>query len=129
MAKKNRELLFSVTAKDCKFEYMRTSKGAGGQKRDKTSSACRCTHPDSGAVGFSQEHREQSKNKSEAFVRMVKTQEFKKWQRIKAAEMAGKPSVDQLVDEAMAPENIKVEVKEGKGKWVEVDDFDNHSRA
>jgi protein subunit release factor A len=114
-----RELLFSVTAKDCKFEYMTNSKGAGGQKRDKTASACRCTHPPSGAVGFCQENRQQSKNKSEAFVKMVKTPEFKLWQRLRVADMAGKKTVDQLVEEAMAPENIKVEIKEKGGKWTE----------
>ena len=53
-----RELLFSVTAKDCRFDYYRGS-GAGGQHRNKTESAVRCTHLASGAVGQAEDHREQ----------------------------------------------------------------------
>ena len=53
-----KKLLFSVTAADCRFDYYRGS-GKGGQKRNKTSSAVRCTHIASGAVGASDDTRSQ----------------------------------------------------------------------
>ncbi len=55
-----RELLFSVTAKDCRFDFYRGS-GAGGQHRNKTDSAVRVTHLNSGAVGKCEESRSQHK--------------------------------------------------------------------
>jgi protein subunit release factor B len=58
--KKEREKLFSVTEKDCRFDYFRGS-GKGGQKRNKTDSAVRCTHAPSGAVGASEALRSQRK--------------------------------------------------------------------
>ena len=59
---KERKLLFSVTAKDCDWDYYRGS-GAGGQKRNKTSNAVRCTHKDSKAVGKAEDTRSQLQNK------------------------------------------------------------------
>lgn len=116
-----RKLLFSVRIQDCKVEAMRTSKGAGGQKRDKTSSAIRITHPPSGAVGFSQEHREQGRNKREAFVRMVKSKEFEAWHRVTASIMMGKEPIESVVEGQMGPDNIRVDVKR-KGRWVVQDE-------
>jgi hypothetical protein len=110
----NKSLLFSVTLKDCKVEALRSSKGAGGQHRDKTSSAIRVTHEPSGATGFSQEYREQHRNKPLAFKRMSETSQFQVWVRMKALDI--KP-IDEAVAEQMAPENIRVEFKQGK-KWV-----------
>jgi len=53
-----------------RIEYYRGS-GAGGQKRNKTSSACRITHLPTGHVGSCENHRSQSKNRTEAFRRLV----------------------------------------------------------
>ena len=73
---KTKERLFSVTAKDCDFEAFRGS-GKGGQKKNKTSSAIRCRHRASGAIGKCESYREQSRNRKEAFRRMTDTKEFK----------------------------------------------------
>lgn len=108
-----RKLLFSVGLKDCKVEALRSSKGAGGQHRDKTSSAIRITHPPSGAVGFSQEYREQPRNKQLAFQRMAATSQFKAWVRTKALDLE---DIDVAIAKQMDPENIKVEGRVG-GKW------------
>ncbi len=113
----SRELLFSVSIKDCKVEALKCSKGAGGQHRDKTSSAQRVTHEPSGAVGFSQEYREQPKNKRLAFKRMVETPEFQAWHRVMIAEMMGRPSIQSVVDEQMDERNIRVEFRTKNGKW------------
>ena len=74
----SKELLFSVTASDCDWSYTKGT-GAGGQKRNKTSSAVHCTHRLSGAHGYSEASRSQLDNKRDAFVKMVQTEEFKQW--------------------------------------------------
>jgi len=114
---KNRTLIFSVTLKDCRVEAMRSSKSAGGQHRDKTSSKIVITHAPSGATGMSQEYREQHRNKSLAFRRMAESKKFQTWARMKAIDL---PPIDDIVDGLMAPENIRVETKIN-GKWVVVE--------
>lgn len=83
-----RQLLFSVTEKDVEFKFQR-GRGNGGQKKNKTSSACICTHPKSGAQGYSEDHREQSRNKKTAFQRMAETPEFKAWLNLKIEAACG----------------------------------------
>lgn len=119
MAKK--ELLFSVTKDDCRWDYYRSS-GPGGQHRNKTSSAVRCTHKASGAVGECTEHRSQHQNKPIAFERMTKTKVFKDWHKMEVSRRTG--TLDEMlrkVEQQM--KQIKVEVKEDK-KWKEVDKND-----
>jgi len=105
----SRELIFSVRGKDCTWTYYRGS-GAGGQKRNKTSSAARCFHPQSGAVGASEDHRSQRQNKREAFIRMLKTPKFKVWMADMVAQASGRPSLDELVERSMQSKNLLVEV-------------------
>ena len=117
MAKK--ELLFSVTASDCEWSYTKGT-GAGGQKRNKTSSAVHCKHKPSGAHGYSESSRSQLENKQDAFRKMSETQEFKKWHHIETLRRNGKMAqIDEEVKREMR--RIKVEVKDENGRWVEVD--------
>lgn len=51
MSENKKQLLFSVTAKDCEWSYTRGT-GAGGQKKNKTSSAVHCSHKQSKAHGY-----------------------------------------------------------------------------
>lgn len=112
-----RELLFSVTASDCRFDYYRGS-GKGGQKRNKTSSAARCTHIASGAVGNSDDTRSQGQNKQIAFKRMSETKEFKAWHKMEVARRTGAlQSAKEHADNEMQPHKIRVEGKDDKGKW------------
>ena len=67
-----KKLLFSVTANDCEWSYTKGS-GAGGQKRNKTSSAVHCKHIASGATGYSENTRSQRQNKESAFKRELYT--------------------------------------------------------
>lgn len=71
-----RELLLSVTAKDCEWDYFRAG-GKGGQKQNKTSSGARCRHRASGAVGESREERSQLQNRKKAFRKMAESEKFK----------------------------------------------------
>lgn len=112
-----RELLFSVTAKDCRFDYYRGS-GAGGQHRNKTESAVRCTHLASGAVGQAEDHREQPRNKKLAFERMAKSKKFQGWARIEACRVTGKfAEIVERVDQEMRV-NLRVDRKDENGRWV-----------
>ena len=75
--KKQRRLLFSVTAADCDMQTFNAS-GPGGQHRDKKQTAVRFIHKASGAVGESREHRSQYANKKAAWTRMGESKKFKK---------------------------------------------------
>lgn len=104
-----KKLLFSLTKKDFEIEFFRGS-GAGGQKKNKTSSACRIKHKESGASGECQEFREQHKNKETAFKRMIESKEFKIWHKLKTSAMLlGFQDIEKKIDEDMKTENIKVE--------------------
>ena len=116
-----KELLFSVTARDCRWDYIRGS-GKGGQKRNKTSSKVRCTHVASGAVAESDDTRSQHKNKGIAFKRMSETREFQAWHKIECARVTGKiRDAEEAVEIAMRPKNLCVEGKQD-GKWVPLAD-------
>lgn len=79
---RSKRLWFSVTTRDCHWTYYRGS-GSGGQKRNKTENAARCTHKPSGAVGCAEDTRSKEKNKALAFERMAKTDEFQSWLKLK----------------------------------------------
>lgn len=114
-----RELLFSVTASDCKFDYFRCP-GKGGQKVNKTSSGARCTHPPSGAVGQSCDTRSQHQNKRIAFERMANTKEYQLWNRREVSRITGEEDrIKRNVEQSMR--KVRVEVKDENGRWTEVD--------
>ena len=105
----SKELLFSVTAKDCRWDTFRGS-GKGGQKRNKTSSGVRCVHVASSAVGVSDDTRSQHRNRRIAFQRMAATQRFKLWHKRECARLMGEEQkIKDAVDDAMQPWNLNVE--------------------
>ena len=106
----SRKLLFSLNKKDFKLQYFRGS-GKGGQHRNKTDSACRIIHPNSGAVAECQEQRSQNQNRIIAFKRLIKTPKFKIWHNNKVNEVLKGKTIEQKVSESMTDENLKIEVK------------------
>jgi protein subunit release factor B len=118
----NRELLFSVTLKDCDVQTKRGS-GPGGQHRNKTDSAVRIVHRASGATGESQQERSQLLNKRLAFKRLTETAKFKMWLAQEAYIRQGNKSPEQRVKEMMEPANLRTEVKVD-GKWSVIDPED-----
>ena len=113
----SKELLFSVTIKDCDVQTFRAG-GKGGQHQNKTESAVRVIHRPSGAVGECREHREQPRNKKVAFSRMANSPEFQSWAKRRGAEMSGNMAkVEEKVDHELRF-NTKVEYVEN-GEWVE----------
>lgn len=114
---KKRELLFSVTAADCRWDYYRGS-GKGGQKKNKTDNCARCTHILSGAVGKSEEGRSKDQNRRKAFERMTNTKEFKNWHRTEVARVTGQTAaIEESVKKSMVESNLRTEVKTEEGTW------------
>jgi len=111
----SKKLLFSVTKKDLKIETFPAG-GPGGQKQNKTSSAVRITHIESGAIGECRNHRSQSQNKKEALNRLVKHPKWKVWHNRKVHECITGETLEQKIKKAMKLENLKIEIRKN-GKW------------
>lgn len=110
-----KKILFSVTRKDFRVDFFRAG-GPGGQNQNKRNSACRITHKDSGAVGISRTHKQQDKNKKEAFKRLISAPKFKVWLKRRASEVSYKlQDIEKWVDDQMC--KVRVE-KKIDGKWV-----------
>lgn len=114
-----KEKLFSVTLKDCEVSFYRGS-GKGGQKRNKTSSACRVKHLASGAIGECENHRSQDQNKKEAFKRMTESKKFQLWLKVEVLRITGEiRKIEKQIEEDLSnPKKTKIEVYDN-GKWVE----------
>lgn len=116
----NKEVLFSVTLKDCEVQTF-TAGGPGGQHQNRSQTGVRIIHRDSGAVGESREQRSQLQNKKSAFRKMVEHPRFKFWVAEERKRLETGRTIEDEVAEWMSPENIKVEVKQD-GKWVPEND-------
>jgi protein subunit release factor B len=102
------KLLFSLTKKDFEVQTF-CSGGKGGQHQNATQSGVRIIHRASGAVGECREERHQALNKRIAFERMSQTKEFKAWHMLECARHLGNVTIEDKVNAAMQPENLKVE--------------------
>jgi hypothetical protein len=112
--RKDRQLLFSVTLKDCDVQDF-SAGGPGGQHQNTSNTGIRVIHRESGARGESREERSQLQNKRAAFIRMTQHPKFKVWLN-RQLWFRGEPP-EERVKRDMAPAKLKVEVREG-GKWV-----------
>ena len=113
-----KELLFSITKKDFEVQVFRCG-GPGGQKMQKTSSGVRIIHKESGAVGESREERSQTLNKRIAFKRLADSAKFKVWHNRKIYEVLSNMTIEQRVNKLMRPENLKMEIVDENGRWIE----------
>lgn len=84
----DRQLIFSLTAKDFDFSFFAVG-GHGGSGKDTSNTGARCTHRASGATATSTETRSQRKNKETAFERCCKTPQFLAWHRIETMKRLG----------------------------------------
>lgn len=115
----NRELLFSVTTADLEIQTF-SAGGPGGQHQNKRSTGVRIIHHASGARGESREERSQLQNKRNALRRLAGTAAFKFWVAQEVKRIDGAESIEQWVERQMADlDNIKLEVKDEQGRWVE----------
>jgi protein subunit release factor A len=116
---KNKELLFSVTKKDLEITYF-SGTGAGGQHRNRHMNCVRIKHPESNVITTGQNSRNKNTNLLEAFNSLVSHPNFKKWHKIKTAEMLGeKEVIEKEIKKALSPENLKIEHFDN-GEWVTV---------
>lgn len=102
------KLLFSITKNDFTQQFF-TVGGHGGAGKDTSNSGVRLIHKDSGAVGEGRSSRSCGRNREEALKHLMATPKFKTWHKLKCAKLMGEKSIDEIVEEQMAPENIKVE--------------------
>ena len=110
MSSKEKQLLFTLTAKDFEFQTFCTG-GPGGQHKNAKQNGVRCIHTASGARAEHRDGRDQYRNKMEAFKKCAETQVFKAWHAKEVSRRLGFKELDinQLVDEAMAEHNLKIE--------------------
>lgn len=113
--------LFSVTKKDFKIQTFKSG-GKGGQHQNTTDSGVRIIHSDSGAVGESRDQRSQHANKRIALRRLCAHPKFKLWINRRAAEVIDGITIEEKVEKSMQPENLKTEIKDPQGKWVNYND-------
>lgn len=100
---------FSITRNDFRFDFFRCG-GKGGQKQNKTSSGARCTHIETGISAESREERSQAQNKKIAFQRCAQKLIESKWFKVQKIKANGRyAEIERAVEEAMRPENMKVE--------------------
>lgn len=112
-----RKKLFSVTARDCKWQTMAAST-KGGQNANRNRTHVRCTHCASGAVGLGRVHKSQKQNKRLAFVNMSKTKKFEAWWKLEVARKTGALArAEDEANRAMHPDNLRIEVQRD-GLWV-----------
>ena len=109
----NKQLLFSVTKKDLDITYF-SGTGAGGQYRNRHKNCVRIKHNDSGVMVTGQEQRNLKQNLNTAFKRLANNKDFRKWLKIKAAEVTGKDikikeQIKRKVDDMCKEENLKIE--------------------
>ena len=111
-----KQLLFSITKKDLEIQTFRSG-GPGGQHQNKTDSGVRIIHRPSGAVGESRSERSQRDNKRIAFRRMMDDSKLKLWINRMAHERISGETIEQKVEKQMAPQNLRVEYQDEKGKF------------
>ena len=105
----DKNLLFSLTAKDFEFQTFCTG-GNGGQHRNAKQNGVRCIHPPSGAVAEHRDGRDQFRNKQEAFRKCCESPKFKTWHHVEVMRRTGElREIEERVDRMMQPENIKIE--------------------
>ncbi len=108
-----RELIFSVTLKDCVVQHFRSG-GKGGQNQNVRDTGTRVIHPPSGARGESREERSQLQNTKAAFRRMTETAKFRIWLN---REIWGHPlPPEERVAQDLAPENLLIMAR-SDGHW------------
>lgn len=106
MKPKKRELLFSLTKKHFEVKTFKSG-GKGGQHQNSCNSGVRITHKETGISSECREERSQLQNKKKAFRKLANKKEFRNWLALKAL---GLEDIEEQIEEAMNPENLKIEV-------------------
>lgn len=113
-----KELLFSITKKDFDIDYF-SGRGAGGQHRNKHQNCVRLKHKESGVMSTGQSNRDRLSNMREAFKTLTESPKFKVWLNRKTHEVIEGKTIEDKVNELMAPDNLKIEERRGR-EWKEI---------
>jgi protein subunit release factor A len=113
---KEKTLLFSLTKKDFVIQTFCTG-GPGGQHKNAKQNGVRIIHPASGARAEHRDGRDQAKNKTAAFLKLMDTLTFKQWHKLEVQKRLGvaiseceaRLRLEAKIDEMLQPENLKVE--------------------
>jgi protein subunit release factor B len=116
---KTKEKITLASKKDFEVSYFCGS-GPGGQARNKVASGVQIIHKESGAIGRASDSRSQAENKKAAFERLVASPKMKHWLAGKLYEIQQQETLEESVEKDMAPSNLKYEIKDEEGKWIEV---------
>jgi protein subunit release factor B len=117
--KEERERVTILSMQDLEVSYFCGS-GAGGQARNKVASGVLLRHPESGAIGRASDSRSQHDNKKAAWQRLLKDPRMKFWLAKKVHEVQQGETLERTIENDTKPENLKHEIKDADGKWVEV---------
>lgn len=118
--KEERQRVTILRKKDLEFSYY-CGPGHGGQAKNKVASGVMIRHAESGAIAKAHDSRSQEQNKKHAFERLVATPQMKFWIARKLHEIKNQETIEQTIEKECAPENLKLEVKDENGRWVERD--------
>ncbi len=95
----------SLTKNDFEIQTF-SAGGPGGQHQNKTSTAVRIIHKESGAFSECRNFKSQKQNKQEAFKRLTKNPKFKLWLNKK---LINEEEIENKINELMKPQFIKTE--------------------
>jgi len=135
---KKKVLLFSLTKKDFEIENI-TCRGAGGQNINRRHNGVRIRHKESSSTAECCQYRETERNKEEAFKSLIKSNKFQSWHKLETARrllnyQTIEQMIESIIDKNMDKRNLKLEVKDEKGRWIEIiwddlEDFQNANRS
>lgn len=107
-----------LSEKDLAVSYFCGS-GPGGTNRNKVASGVLIQHEESGASGRASDSRSQVDNKRAAFKRLLEHPRMKFWLAKQVYAIRQGETLEQTVEKDMDPKNLKIEVKDADGRWVE----------
>ena len=110
--------VFKLTKKDFEVTWF-SGTGPGGQSRNKNAKCCRIKHIATGIIKTGQSHKERKSNQKEAFEAIAKDPRFLSWVNLRLSEIEKGKTIEEEVDEMMKEENLKIEVKNKEGKWID----------
>ena len=113
-----RERVNIVSKKDLTISWF-SGTGGGGQHRNKHRNCCRMHHAASGVTATGQSHKDRPSNQNEAWRNLLVNPIFKAWVNQTAAKLNGLPTPEESVEEMMVEKNLRVEVRDESGKWVD----------
>jgi protein subunit release factor B len=113
-----RERILHLTKRDFVRQTFHAG-GKGGQNVNKVETGVRFIHEPSRSRGQSTEERSQTQNEQIAFRRMAESPKMRAWIAEQHSNYVRQQTIEEKVKEMMTAENLRLEVKDENGRWVE----------